>query len=633
MKRLWLAFPLSVVLSGLAISQAPQGLPGAPVTNDLEADLRKAKVGDKYSRLLTVLRVPDDRARYGTFRELGLRPGNEYAGQENLPRGYWVYVYPHWFIWGAVTPKRAFGPEQATGAPDSTRRGRAPTAWSPPVALPGGEGWLELGYEPPVQPIAILVYGSGLGKAVSRVSVPGKRENDWLVLWQRGGEGGPETDVLVLPAATRVNTRRVRIHVTAVDGGVSIDAVGLLDPNGLTHWATSATASVPVERPDDRAGVESAIAGGPFGGRGQGRRGLRRRYGGAGTAEAVELGLDWLARHQTEDGGFWDCDGFSARCSGRVCDGKGYPLYDPGVTGLAVLAFLGAGNTHTSGKYGPAIGAALKYLKRIQDKEGCFGPQTGHYMYNHAICTLAMAEAYGMTRSPLLRRPVEKALSFLYRAQNPSPSGQGKLGWRYTIQPGDNDTSVTGWVVMALKSAKAAGIEVPREVLDGARSWVDLMTDPTTGRVGYVQKGVSPVRAPGREETWPRSRSEAITAVGMLTRIFLGESPDESETIRKGAALCLERLPAWNETDGSIDHYYWYAGTLAMFQVGGRDWATWNRAMKHAIVDHQRKDGCARGSWDPLGPWGDDGGRVYATAVMTMCLEVYYRYGKVFRTI
>jgi len=630
MKHPWLAFPLLMLLTSPALSQARPGLPGTTADRDLEADIQTAKVGGKYASLLMILRVPEDRDRYGMFRDFGAWEGDRYAGHENLPRGYWVYVYPHWFIWGTVKPKQAFGPEQATGAPDSTLRGRQPTAWSPPVRLPGGEAWLELGYERPERPIAILVYGAGVARAVSRISVPGKENHD-RVVWQRGERSGRETDVLVIPLTARLETRKVRVHVTAVDGGVGIDAVGLLDRNGVTHWATSATASVSANRPVDRKRVEPAPAGGPFGGRGQDRRSLRRRYGGHGTAEAVELGLEWLARHQAEEGGYWDADGFGNRCEGRTCDGKAFSLYDPGLTGLAVLAFLGAGHTHTSAKYGKTISAALKYLKRIQDAEGCFGPRAGHYMYNQAVCTLAMAEAYGMSRSPLLRRSVEKALTFLYRAQNPSPSGQGKLGWRYTVQPGDNDTSVTGWVVMALKSARTAGLEVPAEVLDGARAWVNLMTDPTTGRVGYVQQGVSPVRAPGREEKWPRARSEAITAVGMLMRVFLGESPAESEAIRKGAKLCLEHLPAWNETDGSIDHYYWYAGTLAIFQVGGREWVAWNRAMKRAIVDHQRKDGCARGSWDPLGPWGEDGGRVYATALMTMCLEVYYRYAKASR--
>jgi len=370
--------------------------------------------------------------------------------------------------------------------------------------------------------------------------------------------------------------------------------------------------------------------GGAFGGRG-GPRGKRRLgYGSEGTQETVEQGLAWLARHQTREEGYWDSDGFQDRCEQNVCQGKGYPVYDPGLTGLALLAFLGAGYTHQAGKYKENVGWAIKYLRRVQDPEGCFGTQTGHFMYSHACCTLAMAEAYGMTGSQLLRRPVEKGLAFLYRAQNPNPSGTGKLAWRYTVQPGDNDTSVTGWAIMALKSAKSAGFEVPQSAFEGAKVWLDQMTDPATGRCGYVQSGVSPARQSGREANWPLAKSEAITAVAILTRVFIGEDPEKSEPIKKGTKLLLERLPTWNEGDGSIDHYYWYYGTLAMFQVTGVPWRKWNRAMKKAIIAHQRKDGCEKGSWDPLGPWGEDGGRIYSTALMTMCLEVYYRYPRVF---
>jgi hypothetical protein len=125
-----------------------------------------------------------------------------------------------------------------------------------------------------------------------------------------------------------------------------------------------------------------------------------------------------------------------------------------------------------------------------------------------------------------------------------------------------------------------------------------------------------------------------MTAVGVLARVFLGENPKMSRPVRDGAALCARALPTWAD-DGSIDMYYWYYGTLAMFQVGGDPWAKWNVAMKRAIVDRQRVDGdysLCKGSWDPVDPWGADGGRVYSTALLAMCLEVYYRYGRVFGT-
>jgi hypothetical protein len=102
--------------------------------------------------------------------------------------------------------------------------------------------------------------------------------------------------------------------------------------------------------------------------------------------------------------------------------------------------------------------------------------------------------------------------------------------------------------------------------------------------------------------------------------------------VKKGADLCVYLPPKWNPDDGSIDMYYWYWGTLAMFQVGGTHWRKWNEAIVEAVVKHQHRagSGSRTGSWDPLDPWGPDGGRVYSTAMLTMCMEVYYRYHRVF---
>jgi hypothetical protein len=100
--------------------------------------------------------------------------------------------------------------------------------------------------------------------------------------------------------------------------------------------------------------------------------------------------------------------------------------------------------------------------------------------------------------------------------------------------------------------------------------------------------------------------------------------------LKAGSELLLKRLPVWEKDSGKIDMYYWYYGTLAMFQMGGQEWNQWNAKMVDAIVKTQRTDGNFAGSWDNVDAWGDDGGRVYATAVMTMCLQVYYRYDRVF---
>jgi hypothetical protein len=387
-------------------------------------------------------------------------------------------------------------------------------------------------------------------------------------------------------------------------------------------------------------------AGGAFKGRG-GHRNLRTGGGGGKKSDdAVEHALRWLAAHQSPDGG-WECAGFNKWCDGKAAsgagpEGLGKATYDPGVTGLALLAFLGANYTNRGDHpFNKVVQNGLRYLKNIQDPEGCFGPRaSGHFVYNHAIAALAMVEAYGMTGSTIYKGPAQKCLDFIAISRNPY------FAWRYGVKPGENDTSVTGWMMMALKSAKlinqaevkagkSAPLLIDEDAFDGIRSWVDKMTDPDYGRVGYIQRGTGPARPADLVDKFPAEKSESMTGVGMLARIFLGEDPKKSDVIKKGADLCAKLAPSWNPNDGSIDMYYWYYATLAMFQVGGEPWKKWNEAMKVAIVDSQRMDTdyCMyKGSWDNIDPWGPDGGRVYSTATMALCLLVYYRYDKVFGT-
>ena len=139
--------------------------------------------------------------------------------------------------------------------------------------------------------------------------------------------------------------------------------------------------------------------------------------------------------------------------------------------------------------------------------------------------------------------------------------------------------------------------------------------------MGYTSRGTGPARPQDLMDQFPADKSESLTSVGILSRIFIGEDPQESEMCQKGTELCLKALPIWDEQSGAIDMYYWYYGSLAIFQVGGTAWDKWNEAMKPAIIDHQRKDGAFRGSWDPVGPWGAEGGRVYSTALMVLALK------------
>ena len=386
---------------------------------------------------------------------------------------------------------------------------------------------------------------------------------------------------------------------------------------------------LPKFEPEDPAlrAAEATRAPPVWGRRGRGEARNLRAGGGSGLTEnAVNLGLEWLAKHQDEDGR-WDSDGFMKHDPDHDrCDGKGHRDFDIGVTGLALLAFLGAGQTDDAGTYPDTVRSGLHFLLASQGENGRIaGPDLAGGAYEHAIATTVLCEAYGLTRSPRYRDAAARAVRALQRARNPSSA------WRYE-RNGENDTSVTAWCTMALHVARSAGIEVEPAAIAAGREWVEKMTEPNWGQVGYTERGGNSARLDRNVKRFPVDRTQAMTAAGMLVRIVAGEDPLASEMVKKGADLCVYQPPKWNSDDGSIDMYYWYWGTLALFQKGGTHWRKWNEAMVDTIVKHQHQKGSGSrtGSWDPLCAWGEDGGRVYSTALLTMCLEVYYRYDRIF---
>jgi hypothetical protein len=188
-------------------------------------------------------------------------------------------------------------------------------------------------------------------------------------------------------------------------------------------------------------------------------------------------------------------------------------------------------------------------------------------------------------------------------------------GWRYAAKEGP-DTSVTGWFVMQLKSAKIAGLKVDGGGFQGAANWLDKVSDKN-GHVGY---------------TGPGGGGTGLAAVGMVCRQFMG-MPSDDPLLKAGAELLAKELPTW-PAGSRRSYYYWYYGTLGMFQMGGEPWKKWNEALKPTLVNNQCKggplDGTAAdkdGSWDPIFDQDDTrSGRAYSTAVGALCLEVYYRY-------
>ena len=416
-------------------------------------------------------------------------------------------------------------------------------------------------------------------------------------------------------------------------------------PFDETYGELDMEASGVSQGPHNNRLIGLAGGGGPFGG-GRGGDGTGGRGPGAKMRkDAVMDALLWLKAHQSPNGS-WEADGFQRWCdmnpaeAGKMPTGVGkQAMYDAGVTGLALCAFLGAGYTNRGNHpFKRTVSKGLRYLKNVQDPEGCFGARAaGNFIYNHAVASLAMVEAYGMTNSTIYKTSAQRALEFIGLARNPY------FAWRYGVKPGDNDTSVTGWMMMAIKSAKlinadarkrgkAPPLVVDGDAFDGIEAWLDKMTDPDSGRVGYITRGSGPARPKHLVDRFPNEKSESMTAAAVLARIFMGKVPEKDPMLKKGAALLKKMPPTWNEADGSLDMYYWYYGALAMHQMGGQHWKVWEAALRKSVIDTQRKDTsyCEyKGSWDPLGPWGEDGGRVYSTAVLAMCLQVVERYDRV----
>lgn len=329
------------------------------------------------------------------------------------------------------------------------------------------------------------------------------------------------------------------------------------------------------------------------------RRDVVKRMGGSDETEAaVKRALQWLARHQ-DSSGKWDAADFDDHC-GR-CGGASDFEVDIATTGLSLLCFLAADHTHQGqGPYRDNVRRGLDWLMSIQNDEG--GLIRSETMYSHGIATLALSEAYGMTGDPALERSVESAVRFVHGARNTR-----RGGWRYEPRQ-SGDTSVLGWQIMALKSARMAGIDIPQSDFDAASDWLDrVSSDSRPGLYAYL----------------PRRRpTPAMTAEGMFVQQLLGRSRDEARMVQS-ADFVARQVPDW---PSHVNTYYWYYATLALFQHQGEHWRRWNQAVTEQLLEHQHRDGPSAGTWDPVGEWAPVGGRVYQTALCTLMLEVYYRY-------
>lgn len=287
-----------------------------------------------------------------------------------------------------------------------------------------------------------------------------------------------------------------------------------------------------------------------------------------------------------------------------------------GVTALALLALQADGNTLRKGPQRDAVLQGFKFLRDQQDPEsGLIGDQIGHsFLYDHALATLAIVEAYGTDRSPLLRVTGQKALQYICRARNPYGA------WRYDVPPvGDNDTSITFWCALALHAGERAKLMVDRSAFAGTLAWLDQVTDPTTGRTGYDSIGSTSSRIPGVNESFPADRYEAMTGAAIALRALLRHG---DPTLARSRELLERALPTAEQLDTMAFHHC----SLAAYLIGGRTWERWSNALVDALAVHQtiHANGGLPASNDV---WGRIHGSVGATALAVLALHTPTRYG------
>jgi hypothetical protein len=379
------------------------------------------------------------------------------------------------------------------------------------------------------------------------------------------------------------------------------------------------------EAPMGTLAESGAVSGlGETGGRtGETRRKMLRENGGtAESEECVELALEWLARHQLKDGS-WNFDHTVGPGARSKKNPGNHTQHNAGATAMALLPFLGSGYTHREGKYAEVVRNGLRYLVEIRGADtpngfSFFRSHNADDMYSHGLASIALCEAYAMTQDSWLQNPAQGSIKFIEYSQH------SEGGWRY-VPKQRGDTSVVGWQIMALKSAKMSGLQVSDDVVTRASRFLDLVSIDTGSHFGYLEK---PSEVSGHHKT--------CTAIGLLCRMYLGWNQDHPGIIN-GVDFLAKRGPYLGSAENpkGANMYYNYYATQVMMQFGGSKWEKWNNEQREYLVNSMDREGPDRGSWFfPGGDLGSGGvaggsgagGRLYCTAMAAMTLEVYYRY-------
>ena len=266
------------------------------------------------------------------------------------------------------------------------------------------------------------------------------------------------------------------------------------------------------------------------------------------------------------------------------------------MTGYTLIAFMAAGQLPEEGEYARNVTAGMQFLIDMAGPDGLFRDVTnGQYMYNHGIATIALAELYGQTRSPMIRPTLERLIQVIVRTQGEAG------GWRYQPVPKDADISVTVLQVVALRAAKNAGLDIPSSTIKSAIAYVRSCSDPKSGGFTYRARN--------------GSAGYARTAAAIYSLQVCGQYDDP---LIKGGSDYLFK---------SDEKSYWTYGSYyaapAQYMIGGETWRKWYALMKETLLARVKRDadGC---HWDSH--QSGDVGPLYSTAVYTSILAMPYHY-------
>ena len=318
------------------------------------------------------------------------------------------------------------------------------------------------------------------------------------------------------------------------------------------------------------------------------------------TELAVLRGLEWLRLNQNADGSWGSASGGDSSNSG--------------MTGLALLCFLGHGETNTSEQYGLTVNKAVQWIidkgTAAQGRLSMEGGFTQNGVYAHGILTYALGEYFTMSKD-------ERCTELLKQAINHIIQGQGPVGgWAYGFSKSENDLSVSGWQIQALKAAHLSQLNIPGvdEALDKAMSYLQSVKGP---QGGYGYRG-------------PEDRY-SLSGVGILCRLFWkGDRAD----LRAGMQWILNKASEKDKAKplqykgADSDIYAWYYHTQAALMFGGEAWDQWNKWFQDEIVGAQNPDGSWPAPGGGHGPVKEESltGKTYRTTLCILMLEVFYRY-------